>query len=271
MAKAIKHITAGLLNIEVIGNVPELQPCRRTRAGRSNTTSAAQQFYNNKCSWRELELILAANFGSNDLVVTYTYDYEHLPLDKKAGDALLQKHFRKLRSARKMRGQDLKYVYATEGFHGAQEDPLFGDDREYENHRVHHHVVLNRVSADDLEEIRSLWPYGGYVRIEPLDVHYYQELAKYLTKEAREYGRAKPGERSWRRSKNLVKYEVEYIEIPSDSVTLAPPVGAVDYTQFSEKNPYGFADCIGARYLMFAAPQLLAYSYTQGRKPRGSA
>lgn len=270
MAKAIKHIRAGLLNIEVIGMVPEAQVSRRGRASRSKPTSAAQQFYNDKCSWREMELYLAANFGSSDMVITYTYDDEHLPPDKKAGDVLLQKHFRKLRSARRLRGEELKYVYATEGFHGAREDEYFGDDRELEDKRVHHHVVMNRVSADDLEEIRSLWPYGGYVRIEPLDVHYYQELAKYLTKEAREFGRAKPGERSWRASRNLTKYEVEYIKIPSDSVTLAPPAGAVDYIQFAEKNPYGFAPCVGARYLMFAAPLVQAYSYTRGRKAKGS-
>jgi hypothetical protein len=106
------------------------------------------------------------------------------------------------------------------------------------------------------------------VRIEPLDVHYYQELAKYLTKEAREFGRAKPGERSWRASRNLKKYEVEYIDIPSDSVTLAPPSGAVDYVQFSEKNPYGFADCTGARYLLFSALPTQTYSYTRGRQTR---
>lgn len=265
MAKAIKHITAGLLNIEVIGTVPERAQHRSGRSGRSKPTSAAQQFYNNKCSWRELELVLAANFGSNDMVITYTYDEDHLPGDKKSGDALLQKHFRKLRAARRLRGEELKYIYATEGFHGARADEYFGDDRELEDRRIHHHVVMNRVSAGDLEEIRSLWPNGGYVRIEPLDVHYYQELAKYLTKEAREFGRAKPGERSWRASRNLAKYEVEYIEIPSDSVTLAAPAGAVDYAQFSEKNPYGFADCIGARYLMFSAPQPPQYSYAQGR------
>lgn len=271
MAKAIKHITAGLLHIEVIGTVPEPQLTRRSRGGRSKVTSAAQQFYNNKCSWRELELVLAANFGSNDMVVTYTYDDAHLPPDKKAGDALLQKHFRKLRAARRLRGEELKYVYATEGFHGAREDEYFGDDRELEDRRIHHHVVINRCGPGDLEELRSLWNNGGYVRIEPLDVHYYQELAKYLTKEAREFGRAKPGERSWRASRNLVKYEVEYIDIPSDSVTLAPPAGAVDYTQFSEKNPYGFADCTGARYLIFTVLPNPKYSYTRGRNPRGSS
>lgn len=268
MAKAIKHIKAGLLNIEVIGNIPEASLGRRGRAGRSRPTSAAQQFYNNKMSWRELELVIAANFGSRDYFVTFTYDDAHLPADKKAAGVMLQKFFRKLRDVRKRRGEELKYIFVTEGFHGKKEDEYFGGDGRLEDRRIHHHVLINAVGEDDLEEFRSLWQFGGYLRAEPVDVHYYQELAKYMTKEAREFGRAKPGERTWRGSRNLSKYEVEYIEIPVDSVTLSPPPDAVDYRQFSEKNPYGFADCIGARYLIFPSDPVQVYSYTRGREPR---
>lgn len=265
MSKAIKHIRAGLLHIEVIGTVPEGRRDRRGRAGRSRPTSPAQQFYNNKCSWRAAELHLAANFGGRDMVLTLTYDDAHLPLDKKSADACLKKFFRKLRAVRRRRGQELKYIYVTEGFHGKGEDDAFGGDGELEDRRLHHHVVVNGTGPGDLEEIRSLWQYGGYLRAEPVDVHYYRELAKYLTKEAREFGRGKPGERTWRASRNLIKYEVEYIEIPSDSVTLAPPAGAVDYVQFCEHNPYGFADCIGARYLLYEDREAPGYSYTRGR------
>ena len=87
-----------------------------------------------------------------------------------------------------------------------------------------------------------------------------------MTKEAREFGRPKSGERTWRGSRNLQKPTVEYIEIPSDSVTLAPPYGAVDYEPFSEKNPYGYADCIGARYLLFPEREHIAYSYNRPRE-----
>jgi len=267
LARAIKHIKAGLLHVEVIGTIPEREPGRR-RSGRCRPTCAAQQFYNDKCSWRECELQLAANFGRRDLVLTMTYDDARLPTDKGAADKEFQKFVRKLRAARRRRGEGLRYIYATEGFHGKAEDEYFGGDGKLEDKRLHHHVVLNSVGPGDLEEIRSLWAFigGGYVRAEPVDVHYYRELAKYLTKEAREFGRARPGERSWRASRNLVKYEVEYIEIPSDSVTLAQPPGAVDYVQFSEKNPYGFSDCVGARYLLFEEERPPEYSYTLGRR-----
>ena len=208
---------------------------------------------------------MAANFEKKALVLTYTYDDNHLPKDKKAGDKSFQKHVRKLRAARKLRGDALIYVYNTEGFHEKRNNGPLEEDGYLEDRRIHHHVVINSTGANDLEEIRSLWHGGGYIRVEPLDIHYYRELAKYLTKEAREFGRPKPGSRTWRGSRNLKRPEVEYIEIPSDSVTLAPPYGAVDYEQFSEKNPYGFADCIGARYLLFPERGAVEYTYTRPR------
>lgn len=263
--RAIKHIKAGLLHVEVIGTVPEQEPGRR-RSGRCRPTSAAQQFYNNKCSWRELELKLAANFGRGDWVVTLTYSDACLPPGKREGDQSLKKFIRKLRAARRKRSQEVRYVYVTEGWHGKADDEWFGADGRLEDRRIHHHMVINGVGPGDWEELRSLWQGGGYIRIEPVDVHYYRELAKYLTKEAREFGRAKPGERVWRASRNLEPYEVEYIDIPLDGVTLAPPEGAVDYVQFNERNPYGFADCIGARYLLFPDEAPPDYSYTRGRK-----
>lgn len=267
MAKAIKHIKAGLLHIEVIGTVPEAYQ-KRQRSGRCRPTSVAQQFYNDKCSWRELELKLAANFGGHDLVATVTYGDLHLPSSKKEAEQCFRSFVRKFRTVRRRRGQELRYIYVTEGWHGKADSDWFGRDGRLEDRRLHHHFVFNGVGSGDIEELRSLWQYGGYVRVEPVDVHYYRELAKYLTKEAREFGRAKPGERTWRTSRNLRNYEVEYIDIPSDSVTLAPPAGAVDYTQFTEHNPYGFSDCIGARYLLFESDHPSIYSYTQGRKKK---
>ena len=128
-----------------------------------------------------------------------------------------------------------------------------------------HPSDTGKICDGDLDELRSLWTGGGYIRAEPLDVHYYRELAKYLTKEAREFGRPRPGERTWRASRNIPKPQVEYIEIPSDSITLAPPSGAVDYEPFAVSNPYGFAACVGARYLLFPQRERAAHSYNQPR------
>lgn len=265
MAKAIKHIQAGLLHIEVLGTVPEGK--KRRRAARAGPTPPAQQFYNLKHAWQELELKIAANFAGRDWVLTFTYDNAHLPPDKAAAGMQLQKFLRRLRAVRRRRGESLKYIFVTEGFHARDRDGPFFEDGALEDRRIHHHVLLNSTGPGDLEEFRSLWQCGGYVRAEPLDVHYYRELAKYLTKEARQFGRPKPGERTWRASRNLAKYQVDYIDLPTDSVTLAPPYGAVDYTRFGEQNPYGYGVCAGARYLLFPAPEAPVYSYTQGRRP----
>lgn len=261
--KAIKHIRARLLNIEVIGCIPQPKE-RKGRAPRSRQTSAAQLFYNNKCSWQELELTIANNFGKGDSVATLTYDDLHLPLNKGAAKAFVRKFLRKLREVRKRRDETLKYIYVTEGFHGQEQNEFFGWDSALEDKRVHHHLVLN---GREVEELQSLWPFGE-IRVEPVDIHYYRELAKYLTKEAREEGRAKPGERTWCASRNLDRnFEVEYYELP-DSVTLSVPEGAIDYTQFHEKNPYGFADCIGARYLLYPRDAAPPPSYAEGRKSK---
>lgn len=263
MAKAIKHIRAGLLNIEVLGPVPEKKPQQR-RGAKTRSTSAAMQFYNYKCSWRELELLIAKNL-QRGMVLTLTYDDEHLPAYKEAARSLLKKFIRKLRESRRRRKEQLLYFYNIEGLHGAEKNDYFGNDTRWEDHRIHHHFVVN---GDDLEEVCSLWEYG-FVRMDPLNIHYYRELAKYLTKEARD-GKAKPGERTWNCSRNVkridMETDVEYYDIPSDGITLTAPEGAIDYTQFHEKNPYGFADCIGARYLLYPKEASPPLSYAAGRK-----
>lgn len=265
MAKAIKHIKAGELHIEVIGQIPEKEYKRRS--ARSRSTSPAQAFYNEKRSWQELELMIAANFTDRDWVITFTYDNEHLPANKKAAQKELQKFLRKLRAARKKRGQELRYAYVTEGYHKKGIAGFLEEDGEWEDARLHHHVVLNGVGPGDCEEIASLWG-RGLIRMEPLELRYVRELAKYMTKEARDFGRPKPGERTWNASRNLKKYEVTYDEISSNSVTLTPPPGAEYCTSFDEVNPYGFGHNVGIRYFLREQQPAQRYSYNLGRRPR---
>ena len=117
-----------------------------------------------------------------------------------------------LRAVRKSRWQELRYIYVTEQLSA-------------EGGRLHHHLVLNGTGAD-LEVLRSLWPYGE-VELEQLDTWQgYEALAKYLTKEPREVGRAEPGKKSWTSSLNLKKPKTES-EIVKDNLTVAAPPGAV--------------------------------------------
>lgn len=262
--QAIKHIKAGPLNIRVLGHVPDQEVKGRGRAARARVTSLAQKFYNEKRSWQELELRIAANFGKRDMVLTFTFDDEHLPNSKAKARKLFSRFVDRLRRARGKREQEVRYIAVAEGFHGKASNEFLEDDGYLEDRRFHLHVILNSTGNSDLEEIRSLWNYGGYIRAERLDVHYYQALAKYMTKEAREFARPKPGEQTWSCSKNLQKPEIEYIEVP-DGLRLSPPYGAQDYTEFYDHNPYGYAPLVGDRYLLFAREDRTNYSYTRGR------
>lgn len=271
MATIIKSITAGPFHERVMVQVSEETLAPKRRGARSNPTPPAQVFYNNKRSWKELRLWIYGNFGKNAYVVTTTYTDENLPPDK---DSALKgpwkRYVRKLRGSMRKRGEELEYICATEGFHGrSTRNEFWEPDGDLENMRLHHHFIVNAHSRETLEEIRSLWPGGGYVRIEPFVVRYGTALARYMTKEAREFGRAKPGDRSWSKSANLKKYQEEYISVPMNGMAFTPPPGAVDYEAFYERNPHGFADCVGDRYLLFDREPDPGYSYTKGPGKKG--
>lgn len=267
MSAWIKIIRAGPLRIRIICPTHDVDAPIKRRGARVNPTAPSQEFYNLKQSYRELELYLYANFGRRDYLATLTYDDAHLPPNKDVAEkGPLKRFIGKTRGVRRRRGEDLKYIYCTEGLHGKAAGSFLEEDSDLEARRIHHHFVFNNTGPGCIEEIRSLWTYG-LVRIEPLDIHYFKSLARYMTKEALEFGREKPGKRSWKRSMNLTKYTVEYVQIP-DGLTLTPEDGAVDYTTFHEKNPYGFSDCVGDRYLLFENGPKPKYSYTQGAARR---
>lgn len=199
------------------------------------------------------------------MVITLTFDDQHLPESKAKARELFRRFERKLRAARAKRGAEIKRIVVVEGHHAKSDDRLFGDDGHLEDKRLHLHLIVNSTGINDVDEIRSLWPYGGYIRAERLDPRYYRELAKYMTKEAREFGKPKPGEQTWSCSKNLEMETIEYIEVP-DSVTLCAPPGAVDYTQYHEVNPYGYGECVIARYLLPQQEEPPSYAATKPRK-----
>lgn len=69
MATAIKHIVAGPFHLRVLGQVPEKGAAPKRRGARANPTPPAQAFYNDKRSWMELRLWIAANFGGKSYVL----------------------------------------------------------------------------------------------------------------------------------------------------------------------------------------------------------
>lgn len=207
MAKRKRSIRAGRLCLVTLTSMPLPRDPDYVRAEKSRCTSLAQQKLNLKYSCQKLELLLAANFDHHDYYVTLTYDNDHLPADRAAAVKRIQRFIRQLRRHRQARGQELKYIYTTEGLH---------------DKRLHHHIVIN--GYDDEEIIRSLWT-DGNTDASAFDLKQVTALASYMTKEPLEHGKAQVGKRCWSPSRNLAKPVIES-EIVSDDLTLAPPLNA---------------------------------------------
>lgn len=232
MAKRKRTIRAGNLVKTVIYTVPHPRDPDHVRAAKSRATTAAQRALNYRTAQGKLEMLLAANFGPQDLFCTLTYDDAHLPTTHASAKARIQSFIRTLRSARRKHGSELKYVYVTEGRHGDK--------------RYHHHIVINASGLNDLEAICSLWTYGEIVEIERIGTHEYIDIARYITKESAE---GKPvGAQMWTPSRNLEKPTVESCYV-QDNETITPPPGAFILEKEERVNEFG-----GFLYLKYRLP-----------------
>ena len=206
MAKRKKTITAGCIVKTILYTAPEPRDGERARAEKSRMTTAAQKAMNDKTARCRLEMLLAANFVGRDIFLTLTYRDADLPSKRAEAVKKVRKFIKQLREHRKARGQVLKYVYTTEGKHGAG--------------RLHHHLVINATERD-IEVIRSLWPYGDMIDLVYVRDRDYDTLARYMTKESVE-GRP-VGAQMWTRSRNLEQPVVESCFVPDDTALAVPP------------------------------------------------
>ena len=209
MSKVLREIRAGRLGYAVLYTAPSIADPPKARAEKCRATTEARQKINLRTSWQQLEATLFSNFGRDDFMVTLTYDPEHLPADRAAAVRRLRKFLAKLREARRKRGQDLRYIYVTEDKHG--------------DGRVHHHLVING-TGHDLDELRALWP-DGHIHVQNLRPREFGYLARYLTKEAREYGK-QLGKKTWVSSRWLKRPVQPKAEVVPDLMTLTVPPNA---------------------------------------------
>ncbi len=227
MAKTLKQVRAGRLVWAVVYTTPCAGDSKRAREQKLKASTAAREKLNARTSAQMLERTVAANFDNGDLFVTFTYDDTHLPGDRDAAVRRFRSFIPKLRAARKARGETLRYIYVTEGC--------------YPGGRLHHHMVVNS-TGEDLAELRRLWIYGDNVEIRRLtfDRDYtYEDLASYLTKEPREWGHPRIGERTWTPSLGLLRPEPHSEEVPDYLTLSAPPEAiSIDY-QPPTRNGYG--------------------------------
>ena len=139
--KRRKTIRAGRLVYDIAYTVPRPNATPQERKRIREVT--AEQIARTRCNTaqRKLELLMAANFEPEDLVITATYRDEDLPPSPDVTRRRLGKVFKQLRAYRKARGlPDLKYIYVLEGRHG--------------DHRPHAHIILN-AAGGDLELFKS--------------------------------------------------------------------------------------------------------------------
>lgn len=215
---------------DLIRKVIELRAGRRVRAiemdvplrrggmreAKRFQTSLVQEQLNLKYAYQKFEFALYANFSPRDWLVELTYDDGHLPQQYDEAARRLKYFLRKLREARKARGEELRYLYVTEGMHGAG--------------RMHHHIVIN-AGAEDHVALEALWKQGfvWYQRLSEFrgegNTEGLHAVAMYLTKEPRKTGRLRLGQHMWTPSRGLRQAERREWEL-APGEHYSPPTGA---------------------------------------------
>ncbi len=233
-----KIIVAGSLVKECVYSCPAGREDARIRAEKRKISSAAQQRINARYSWQKLELMLAANFVPGDLVVTLTFDDQHLPETRAAASAMLKKFRADLSRLRKAAGEQLVMIWTTENKSGSG--------------RWHHHCVINATSGSDFVDILTCWPHGSDIEIRRMEIggrKSYESLARYFCKESRE----RAGLRSWSYTRSCRHPEIETFPVPDDTEVRAPEDATV-LEQSSDRTMFGQYAYI--KYLA-ASPQSL--------------
>lgn len=145
-----------------------------TRTPKSKPTREAVIKNNERIAEKRLARILNANFYPGDWHVTLTYAAVPSPAEAKK---MLDNFLRRMRREYRKLGKEMKFVAVTE----------------YENHRIHHHIVMNYINGGT---IASQWQ-EGRVRFTGLDkTRNYTALANYLIKETR---------KTFRKADNMTK------------------------------------------------------------------
>ena len=246
--KTKKIIVAGALVREVIYTRAASRDRAVIRQAKRKVSTEAQQRLNARYSWEKLELMLAANFLPRDLVVTLTFDDQHLPATRAEAAARLKKFRSELARIRAAAGQEMRMIWTIENRSG--------------DGRWHVHLVVNQ-TGDDFREILRCWPCGGNTEIRRLRVDKqknYESLARYMCKEARE----RSGLRSWSYTRNCRHPEVETFPV-SDDTRIEVPEDATIIVQEQKRTEWAEFEFV--KYLA-AAPVKLRRGIPRARRKR---
>lgn len=175
-----------------------------TKAARLNPTSEEVEKINEHYAERTLQIKLHHNFESGDHHLVNTYRGAE-PTRAQARENR-RKFIREMRKEYKKLGLPFKWIAVTE----------------YENRRIHHHLVINQ--GVPIARIREIWDMG-YVHERPLSKSGdWRKLGSYLIKETSKTFRNpdSAGKLRYSCSRNLTMPEVYKEEIESSEISEEP-------------------------------------------------
>lgn len=258
MAKTLKCIDAGGIQIEALYNRCSVSDTPIQRQAKHQTSSAAQRRMNQIYSYQKLELTLAVNFprAGSALVMVLTFDDAHMPKSRKEAQCRFKYFLKRLRETYRAAGLPEPVVFwAPECLTSA-------------TGRWHFHVVMTN-SGRDLDLVRSCWIYGSEIEADKLRVDAkknHETLARYMTKELRECQEydARPGLHGWSCTRNAKKPEVWTITVPDD-YELIPPAGCAVLLDESKTTEFASYHVIKYR---FGAGTIAPAPYAPRRRKR---
>ena len=198
------------------------------RAAKQRLTTKARSLINLRTSTQKLREKLVANFRAGDLFVTLTLEEDYATASREEVLGFVRNFVQRLRKKRSARGKSIHYIYVYECDHGDK--------------RPHIHMVLNKSKGkQDIKEIRDAWIYGDNIEVSPISDAFggLTALALYMTKEPREKGKPKKGERMWITSQGM-KGATKKSERVSEGFIFQPPLLAWTVYKNEVKNEWGF-------------------------------
>lgn len=145
------------------------------RLPKEKRTPEAMAKYNRDKAQKKLLLLVNANFIKGDLLLTLTFDDEHLPEDWEEVHRMLENYILRLRRWRRKAGlSELKYLYTVE-------ETERRSGRHAGKKHWHIHMFLSAMDRDAAEE---LWPAGVRVNARRYNPERFgpEAAAKYIGK-----------------------------------------------------------------------------------------
>ena len=198
------------------------------RRPKANPTAETVQRQNEKQRAERLQLLIMANFVPGDLFVDLTYTRDTRPEDMAEAKKELAKFMRKLRAWAQKKGQELKWIAATErGSRGG----------------CHHHLLVNHIPGIS-QAISELWE-KGHAKLQHLYADgAYEQLAEYI-------GKASTKEEAfgtrYTRSRNLI-VPPEKVEIVKASTFAEEPKAPAGYVLLKDTITNGINPATGYPY-----------------------